>query len=270
MPPLLLLWCLGARAPVGAPLPARGGPVVVRADEADYRAARAPEADYEGVLGNNPETGPGARSHPYRLSGEDSFGKRFVYLLSAPGKAHLLAASVGRRVCVRGKVVDARAGGRTVRELWPGTLEVLSNALPDAPGPDGVFARTVWQPAAALRVGARHYVFRDGAGLARAMGLTGDTAAATASALMARRLRVPAIDWKKHMLVSVSAGLKGAEVERLTIFKVAGRGRQLVVCYRLQSRPGGTPGFGYPAEAVLVSRFDGVVRVEQEAPPGRK
>ena len=68
-------------------------------------------------------------------------------------------------------------------------------------------------------------------------------------------------------MVSVSAGLTGAEAERLLVPRVRVQERTLTVYYRLQGRPGGTPGFGYPAETVLVKRFEGTVRVEKEPAP---
>jgi hypothetical protein len=52
---------------------------------------------------------------------------------------------------------------------------------------------------------------------------------------------------------------------------VAVKDGTLTISFRLPERPGGTPGFGYPAETVLVDRFDGPVRVEEDrAPPAPK
>jgi hypothetical protein len=235
--------------------------------EAAYRAAQGTESVYAGVLQDNPGGGSAARWHAYRLACTGPDDKPFVLALYAPGKAHLLAGQVGQRVRVVGKLVEARADGHVYRELWPARLEPLTTKLPDEPGADGVYARCWWQPAAALRWGARHYVFHDGQQLARAMGLAGDSAGEKAAALLAERLHVPAIDWKRHMVVSVPAGLTGAEAERLLIPRVRVQGRTLTVYYRLLGRPGGTPGFGYPAETVLVKRFDGTVRVEKESAP---
>jgi hypothetical protein len=78
-------------------------------------------------------------------------------------------------------------------------------------------------------------------------------------------LSVPAIDWKKQMLVGVSAGLKGQDAERLTITRVAVADKIMTVYYRLEKPAGDAGGFGYPAEAALVERFDGEVRLEVDA-----
>ena len=144
-------------------------------------------------------------------------------------------------------------------------LEALMNALPDAPGADGVFVRCIWQPEAARRLGTHTFVFRDGGPLAEALRLTGGNAAELAGGMMAGWLRVPRLDWDRHMLITVSAGLK-TDVERLVVTRVAVQGKALVVSYRLV-RGTDTGGFCYPAETVLVKRFDGEVRFEQEAAP---
>ena len=148
-------------------------------------------------------------------------------------------------------------------------------SVPDAPGPDGVYARCKWQPAAALHVGEKHYVFRDGKALADAMKLKGDTAAETATAQLAQRLNVKAIDWKKHMLVTLAAGVKGTDADRLTVTRVLLKDQTLIIYYTLRADqavpPGDKPmspqaatGFGCPAETALVNRFDGPIKVQRE------
>jgi hypothetical protein len=147
--------------------------------------------------------------------------------------------------------------------------------VPDAAGPDGVYARCKWQPAAALHVGEKHYVFRDGKALADAMKLKGDTAAETATAQLAQRLNVKAIDWKKHMLVTLAAGVKGADADRLTITRAVLKDQTLTIYYTLRvdqaAPPGDKPmspstatGFGCPAETALVPRFDGTIKIQRE------
>jgi hypothetical protein len=157
--------------------------------------------------------------------------------------------------------------------------------VPDPPKntdtpPDGVVARTFWQPAAALHRGGHHYVFRDGKALAEAMRVSGATADETATALMAKQLGVKAIDWKKQMLVTVAAGLQGAEADRLFITRVLVRDDVLNVYYELRgeekrqppdgkddAKPTAKGGFGFPAETVLVNRFDGTIQLKDETPP---
>jgi hypothetical protein len=146
---------------------------------------------------------------------------------------------------------------------------------PDAPGLDGVYARCDWQPAAALAVGEKQYVFRDGKPLADAMRLKGDGAADTATTLLAKRLNVKSIDWKKQMVVTLAAGIKGADADHLSITRVVQKDQTLTIYYTFhvdQPAPSGdkpmsppaATGFGCPAETVLVNRFDGVVKFQRE------
>jgi hypothetical protein len=148
-------------------------------------------------------------------------------------------------------------------------------SLPDSPGPDGVYARCNWQPAAALAVGEKQYIFRDGKPLADAMKLKGDGAADTATTLLAKRLNVKTIDWKKHMVVTVAAGIKGADADHLSITRVVQKDQTLTIYYTLHvdqpppasdkpMSPPAATGFGCPAETVLVPRFDGAIKVQRE------
>jgi hypothetical protein len=267
--PLLCLCLLTSTAPTEDAAPVRPGVVTLLAGEEAYQAAKGTEAIHEGVIERNPATGllgTPTRFNTYRLTTQDGAGKPLTRDLYVPGKEYLLAPHVGQRVRVVGKVVVTEAGGKTYTELWPARLESLSAALADAPGADGVYARCTWQPAEAQRRGARHYVFRDGRQVARVMGLSGDSADETAVKLLAQNLRVPALDWKKFMAVTVCAGLKGPEADRLTITGVIVDGDTLTVRYRLSASPGAA-GIGYPAETVLVERFDGPVRIEEEKGP---
>jgi hypothetical protein len=267
--PLFCLCLLASATPADDSAPARPGVVALLAGEDAYQAAKGTETIHEGVIERNTATGligTPARFNSYRLTVQDGTGKSITRDLYVPGKEYLLAPHVGQRVRVVGKVVVTEAGGKTYTELWPARLESLSAALADAPGADGVFARCTWQPAEAQRRGARHYVFRDGRQLARVMGLSGESADETAAKLLAQNLSVPALDWKKFMAVTVCAGLKGPEADRLTITRVAVDGDTLTVRYRLSASPGAA-GIGYPAETVLVERFDGPVRVEEEKGP---
>jgi hypothetical protein len=146
--------------------------------------------------------------------------------------------------------------------------------------PDGVYSRVYWQPPAALHRGNRHFVFRDGKALAEAMGITGSAADETATSKIAELLGVKTIDWQKQMVVTVAAGLRGADVDRLTISRAVVKDDVLTLYYELRAedklRPpaekdDGQPtpkigGFGYPAETVLVPRIDGAIRLKDETP----
>ena len=66
-----------------------------------------------------------------------------------------------------------------------------------------------------------------------------------ANGLMAQKLGGPAIDWNKQMLVTVAAGLRGGDVDRLAVTRVEVKDRTMTVFYRLS---------GSPARAASVTR----------------
>ena len=247
--------------------PAAVKPVVLLAGTDEYKAAKAAEAVYEGVIENNPgdgAVGKPTRFNAYRLRAKDAAGKEFVRELYVPGKAFLLAPYVDKRVRVTGKFVDTPADGKVYAELWPAQLAGTGAVAAGPVDEGGVHARCDWQPGDAMKIGQRVSVFRDGRELAKAMRLTGEDAAAAAGTLMAQKLDLPSIDWSKRMLVTVSAGLCGGEVERLTVSRVEVKDGTMTVHYRTPLRTQNPGGFCYPAETVLVDRFDGAVRAEPE------
>jgi hypothetical protein len=254
---LNLLW---APAPATADKP---GVLTLLADDAPYRAARPPEMIYVGTLERTPSSGKigAGRFNPYRLTSRDGAGKAVVYELRAPSKAHLLAGRVGERVRIIGKVCPVEGDAKAAPELWPARLEALAAAVAATVPDDGILARCTWQPEAARQPGARQYVFRDGKQLAQALKLSGTSTDETATALLAQRLGVAGIDWKKHMLVCVAAGLQGPDVEKLVVTRVTVKDQTLTVSFRLEA---GTGGFGFPAQTVLVERFEGPARFVKE------
>src|SRR5262249_26980577 len=201
------------------------------AAEAWYRDAKEAEAVFEGVVERTPGTGrvgPPRRFNAYRLAWTDAVGKEVVREVYAPGKAQLLPPYLGQRVRLVGKAVDTDADGTTYPEIWPARLELL--------GADGILARCYWRPGDGPQREPRCAVFRGGADLAAPLGLSGGGADEAATALMARRLNVAGIDWRKQMVVSVSAGLR-ADAGRLTVTRVAVRGGALGVAGRLEAPP---------------------------------
>jgi hypothetical protein len=264
------LWCLCLSAALAAE-PAEGQAVVpLAAGEAWYKGAKGDELPFEGVLERNPgsgKLGPPTRYNAYRLAWIDAAGHpggREVYL---PEKAYLLEEFLGRKVRLVGKAIDSEADGKTYRELWPARLEVL-DVVARKPAPpaqqDGVYARCYWQPVAGFVREPRCTVFRSAAELVQPLRLSGGGAEEAATRLLAQRLNVADIDWKAQMLVSVSAGLKGPDADRLTVTRAVVKDRTLTVYYRLESPAGGAGGIGVPAETALVDRFDGDVRIERE------
>jgi hypothetical protein len=264
------IWCLCLSATLAAE-PAEGPTVVpLAAGESWYKSAKGDELPFEGMLERNPgsgKIGPPTRYNAYRLSWIDSAGKpggREVYL---PEKAFLLEEFLGRKVRLVARSIDTEADGKTYHELWPARLEVL-DVVARKPAPpaqkEGVYARGYWQPGSGFAREPRCAVFRSAADLVQPLRLSGSGAEEAATRLLAQRLNVADIDWKTQMLVSVSAGLKGQDAERLTVTRAVVKDRTLTVYYRLEMPAGGARGIGVPAETALVDRFDGEVRIEPE------
>jgi hypothetical protein len=237
------------------------------AAEKSYQQRPEPERVFEGVLERNPSDGrigAAPRYNAFRLTWIDGAGNRGGREVYLPDKAHLIAGRLGQRLRLVGKAVDTEVGGKTYQELWPARLELAGTAAVAPASVNGVLARCYWQPGAGVQREPRLYVFRDGRSLVPQLRLGGGGAEEAAGAMMAKKLGVPAIDWGKQMLVGVSAGLKGQDADRLTITRVTVADRVMTVYYRLESPPGGAAGFGYPAEAALVERFDGEVRLQAD------
>ena len=164
---------LPVREPPAAEEPAAPKPVVLLAGTDEYKAAKATEAVYEGVIENNPgdgTVGKPTRFNAFRFKGKDADGKEFVRELYVPGKAFLLASYVGKRVRVTGKFADTPADGKVYAELWPAQLEEATAVAAAPPAADGVHGRCGWQPDEARRFGQRVLVYRDGRELAAACG----------------------------------------------------------------------------------------------------
>jgi hypothetical protein len=241
-------------APALMPLPETPeGPRVLRLFQGDsrYQAAGGIETTYEGVL----ERQPGAPGR-YRLAGQEG-GERVFWLLTLPDGPDRMADLVGQRLRVFGKL-----SGTSSATLWPASMESLGVGarMPV----DGVLARSVWQPAEARQLGARHYVFRDSGRLAKALGLIKGDLDQTATTTMSGLLGVAAIDWDHQMVVTVCAGLRGGDFDRLRITRVERGGDALTIFYKLEKSVQTPGGFGYPAETILVNRSDGPVRFVDE------
>jgi len=264
--PARLLWLLISAVPSApAPTPSETERLILRAKEDLYRKAKGEEVTLEGILERAPSgsTAPPSRLNLFRLRCSGPDGRSIVHELHVPGKAHLLSVHVDKRVRVLGKLIETKTDSKVRQELWPAWMEPLTRDLTTAPGADGVFARCDWQPDEARARGERRYVFRSGDELAKAMRISGTSAGETASGLLAQRLRVPAIDWRKHMLVCVSAGLQTAAVEGLRIVGAAERDGETHIRYSLLPGKGDGFSFGYPAQAALVLRRDGTVKFDR-------
>ena len=264
---LLLLLSL---APPAEDAPPRGALILLAKDDI-YRKAKGPEVTLDGLVERTPTPGkiePARRFNVFRLRYQGADGKEALRELHVPDKAYLVSSHLGKKVRVRGKLVETKADGTVHLELWPAWVVPLTGEIADRPAADGVFARCDWQPDAARVRGRRTYVIRSGEELAKTLRVSGPSAAQTATAFLAQRLRVPAIDWNKQMLVCVSAGLQGPAVGAVAIERAAESGGLLRITYRLVPAKGG--GFGYPAQTALVRRTAAEVRFDEVKSPGER
>lgn len=257
-----ILWlCLGT-IPAAEPTPTV---LPLLADDPAYKAAKEMEASFEGTVELNPAPAMigGGKRNTYRLAWTDGAGKPGGRDLYVPGKAYLLADHVGKRVRIVGKAVDVESDGKTHHELWPARLELPGVAVVAGPlkAVNGIYARCSWRPSQELLRDTRVYVFGNGKLLVPYLRLSGDGAEEAATKLLAKRLGQEDIDWTKFMLVSVAAGLRQKEFEKVIVTGVSISDNVMSITYRLE---GAGTGLGYPAETVLVDRFDGEVRLKQE------
>lgn len=243
-----------ALAPVPEPNP---DVLILFADDAGYRASPALEAPYEGPLEFLPgAAGPGR----FRVLVAEGDGPPKAFDLHLPRPVNDLGTFVGQRVRLVAKATD--------KGLWPARIERLQVA--GAQTRDGLFARSPWQPPAARRLqkSVQTFIIRSGAQAAGLYPVSGTGADTAATRLLAREFRVPEIDWNKQMAVCVAVGLR-TDVERLTVTRAVVKDGAMTVAYRFEKPAGMAGGFGYPAETVLVPRFDGPVRFEEESAPAR-
>jgi hypothetical protein len=263
----LFCLCLACGIP-GAPSPAPPpGALVLLAREKVYQRAEGPERTLDGMVERTPSSGRAggpSRFNAFRLRYQDTGGKVVVRELYIPGKAYLVSSHLGKKVRVCGKLIDSKADGKVHQELWPAWLIPLTDALAASPGDDGIFARGYWLPEEARIRGARRFILRSGEDLAKLMRVNGPSAAETATRMLAQRLKQPAIDWKKQMVVCVSAGLQ-TTIERLEIVRAREERGSLRIMYRLVKAGPGNLGFGYPAQTALIPRIEGEVRFEETA-----
>jgi hypothetical protein len=230
-----------------------------------YQKASGTEQTFEGTLEINPGTGQigkPTRFNSYRLTWTTPDGTRNIREIYAPGKAQFLALYRGQRVRIIGKPAETKADGKVYAEIWPARLEPAGLVSPDAQ--KGILARCSWQPTGAKKRGETQWVITNGTDLAKHFGYFGADVDKRAGEDIARALKVPSIDWKKQMVICIAAGLH-ANGERIRVTSVTLRDKMLIVSYRLEHPADGAAGLCYPAESVLVDRFDGEVKYEAEA-----
>lgn len=244
-----------------------------------YKNEKGKEQEFIGTLSKIEQGGVGiGRFNPYRLKMEKE--TREVYI---GGKPALLAPYVGKKVKITGKPVEMEVVGKIHNEIWPARIEVVKEKEKDSrlPG-QGVLvaeadkeselkvtARAFWRPAGGIQGKAQQLVIRNGAEAATAMGKGKDAEAATNE--LAKLFKVESIDWKKQMVVVVTAGPKPTGGYSVTIDKLVAADKQLTVKWTLKSPGPGdfvTQAFTHPAQAALTEQFEGKVKFDPAAPKG--
>lgn len=273
MSPAIVSVCLSLALGVpdpGAATSPRPAPLLLFANEAWYKDATGEEKGFEGTVELNPgtgEIGKPKRFNTYRLVWSKPDGTKVIREIYAPGKAQFIGLHVGKRIRLVGKAVDTKADDKVYAEIWPARLEPVG--LMSADAQNGILARCTWQPNAAKKRGDTQWVINNGTELAKHFGYFGREVDSRASQDIARELKVPKVDWSRQMLVTISAGLR-ASGERVRIVRVELKERILTVTYKIE-RPAESPGgIAFPAETVLVDRFDGEVKYEEQASPASK
>src|SRR5262249_18476495 len=107
-----------------------------------------------------------------------------------------------------------------------------------------------------INVAARQTAARSAADLADALGLPGR--GKEVEARVGKVLKVPQIDWKKQMVVLVTAGRKNSGGYKVELTDLSTKDRVLTVRWKLESPKGrATRAITHPGLAVLTERFDG-------------
>lgn len=284
----LLVFALGAGEPAGRDKPAPRLELFGKEDW--YKSQKGKEQAFIGVLkkvDRGGDVGIG-RFNPYRL--EMAKETREVHVGGAP---KMLAPYVGMKVKVVGKPVEIEVVGRIHKEIWPARLEVIGaggeaggkkfkrppiGKLPPVRGLPRKKDRPLDKPiqsdlkvhaqAKGERLARASKVIRSAEELAKAQGAKDPDKAA---ADLARRLKVPAIDWKKQMVVFIAGGTRPTGGYSVDIRGLTVKDKQLTVHWKLNSPPPGafvTQAITHPSLVALVDRFDGMVRFDPATPKG--
>lgn len=226
--------------------------ITLLAGTPEYRALKGEEGTFAGTLRRTPD------NKGYRLEGSGMpapFDGRSAPLeLYAPGKAHLLDSFVGEYVHLSGKL----DGGKPAR-LHPARLERVGKG--DRAGADGVIARLPYALVGGVPFVARTVftgTYLNGEQFATVLRIEGPTRGETATRWLQARMRLPQIDWSKHSVVAVRAGLVAAS-RQLAITRVRKEGRSLVVYWDWVTSRKAERGIQVAGEMALVPRHQGPV-----------
>lgn len=251
----------------------KGDKVRIFAGEAFYKDQPGKETEWVGIL-RKIERGEGVvgigRFNPFWLDmGKD---RREVYSGSM-GK--LLDPYVGKKVRLIGKPVELEVVGRVHREIWTGWLVVLGDGgkaeVPAGKGAVEILAQAPWRYGSTdpdARQKPAQLVIRSAADLVTHTPYKDRDALpqfveAMATADIAKQLKVKTIDWKKQMLIVVTAGTRPTGGWSVRIASLAREGGKLKVAYAIAAPKGfATQAFTHPGTMILLERFDGPVEFQ--------
>jgi hypothetical protein len=233
-----------------------------------YEADKSAVQTLEGILDYQPGTGrigTVAAYTPFRFLRKLD-DKVEQYSLHCPGQEALLAASVGQRVSIEGKVLTTGEGDQKRLTLWPGKMTILGIA------PANVFteilplARTAGFQANSVRIGSdiASFVMHSPKDVGKALGI--DEAQAYNHLL--KLFGIKSIDWKTHMVIYIGPTRTTSYTQRkLEITKLEVHERGATVYWKNEEplKVNAAPS----TDTVLVPRVDGEITFKQ-VPNGKK
>jgi len=261
------------------------------AQEKWYQDQKGKEEEFVGVLRREDRGGKVGfgRFNPYRLlttveknvrEEREVSGQKVVVVVPVQeqilrevyvgGKPDLLAPYVGKKIKLIGKAVDMEVEGRQHKEIWPARLEVVAADKKEGRAEGGkemkVLATGRWTYASADPEGPKNpqqHVIRNAEELAK---VSGQKDADKVKEQLTKLLKVDDIDWKKQMLVVVTAGVKPTGGFSVEIQGAQVRDKAATVAWKL-STPKGivTQAFTHPGQVALVARHEGKVTFMQTA-----
>ena len=237
-----------------------------------YQSQKGKEQIFTGILKYAPQKegviGFG-RFNPYRLEMSDKKGVREVYI---GGNEKILAEYHGRKVKLIGKAVEMEVEGKVYAEIWPARVELAEANEKETKKEERTSTEKTEGPKiiakfpGALTVRSKEPVvamIRSTGELADATEMKGDKA----TQLAIERFQVKEIDFKKHAIISVSAGTKPTGGYSVEVTGVEVKDKKLVVKWKLNS-PGPkdlvTQGFTFPGASILIDKFEGEVVFDPE------
>jgi lipoprotein NlpI len=273
------------------------------AKEGWYKSQKGAEKDFVGVLHKMDKkkgvVGIG-RFNPYYLVMEAD-GKTATREVYVGGKPDILTPYVGKKIKLTGKAVELEVVGKVHHEIWPARLEVLvdkkkaeasrrrdlqvettivsgkAELAQDKNEKElKMVARAIWRYASASPKGPKEghkLVLRSAAELVAAtpfknLDAPQQVVEKQATAELAKALKVDAIDWKTHMLVVVTAGVKPTGGYSVDIQSIKVADKTATVAWKLNTPKGAvTQAFTHPGQVALVERFGGEVKFTGTAAP---